>query len=218
MKRLEHAGLVVMAALVLMACAGVTAASATTISPVGATVLKSTNSSLTIHGASSFSCNVNTISGTVPATSATTVTFPVTLAYSGCTMFGVVGYSITVPPNCQAGGASAVKLNVMYNQATAPQATGSLTFPAGCTITIHAPAITCTMTISGPQTTGLFTITNGAATLPTVANFGSVLLSSLTVQSGGGFGCPTPGEHSGTINGSYEVTTPALAPGVIVTP
>jgi hypothetical protein len=221
MKRLAHAGLAPLMALLLMACVGATSASATTLAPSGtAFTLTSTNSSLTVHGSSGLNCNTATISGTVPATTATTISIPVTLAYSGCTAFGVNGYFFTVPASCQASGASAVKLNVMHNQASAPQAAASLTIPAGCTITINAPAITCTMTISGPQTiaaAGGISWTNGTSTVSSAA-LTSALVPSITAHTGGSFGCPSPGAHSATLNGTYAVTTPASAPGIIVTP
>jgi hypothetical protein len=231
MRHLKQAGLAVVVVLALMAGVGATSASATTICvggsitgpctdghPGGAVVLTSTNSSLTVHGSISFNCTSSTISGTAPATSATTVTFPVTLAYSGCTLFGTTGISVVVPANCQAGGANAVKLNVMYNQAAAPQATADVTIPTGCTITISIPSLPCTMTISGDQTIGQFPITNGSAVTRTTAELGNALVSSILVDPGAGFGCPTAGAHTGTLGGTYSVTTPATAPGVTIIP
>jgi hypothetical protein len=222
MKRLERVSLALLMALILVACVEAPPASATTIAPSGAAfTLTSTNSSWTVHGYSSFNCTNSTISGTVPSGTATTITIPVTLAYSGCSVFGVYGYAFTVPASCQAGGASATKLKVTYNQATAPQAGVSLTVPAGCTITMNAPLITCTMTISGEQTVGAaggIAWTNGGSVVASSATLSAALLPSITSHAGGGFGCPSAGAHTATLGGTYRVTTPATAPGVTVTP
>jgi hypothetical protein len=219
MKHLKQVGLAM--ALVLVACAGATSASATTLSPAGAAVLTSTNSSLTVHGSSSINCSTSTISGTIPSTTATTITIPVTLAYSGCTAFGIAGATVTVPAACSATGASAVKLNVMYNSATAPQANATVTIPSGCTITVSVPAITCTITFAGEQTVGAsggITFTNGTSTTKSFATLTSALVPSVVSDAGGGFGCPSAGAHTGTLNGTYTVTTPAANPGVTVAP
>jgi hypothetical protein len=229
MKHLKQAGLAAVMALVLVACVGASSASATTICvggtitgpctdghPGGAVALTSTNSSLLVHGASSINCTHSAITGTAPATTATTLTIPVTLEYSSCTAFGVAGATVTVPANCRVGGANAVTLSVMWNQATAPQATASVTIPTGCTITVNVPLITCTVTISGHQTINGITITNGNSTTATSAELESALLSSAVVHPGGGFGCPTAGAHTGTLLGTYLVSSPSAAPGVTV--
>jgi hypothetical protein len=220
MKHLKHAGLAM--ALVLVACVGATSASATSLSPTNtATVLTSTNSSLTVHGASSINCTSSTISGNTGSATGTTVSIPVTLAYSNCTAFGVAGATVTVPPVCQAAGASAVKLNIMYNSATSINST--VTIPSGCTITVNVPLISCTLTFAGEQTvnssfSNAIAVTNGTSSTPTSATLTAALVPSITVHAGGGFGCPSAGAHSGTLAGKYNVTTPAAAPGVTVNP
>jgi hypothetical protein len=222
MKHLKQMRLAAAMALVLVGCVGVTSASATTLSPAStAFVLTSTNSSVTVHGASSINCTSSTVSGTTPLAPATTVSVPVTLAYSGCTAFGIAGATVTVPAVCNAAGASAVKLRITYNQASAPQANATVTIPSGCTITVNAPAITCTVTFSGDQTIGAaggISWTNGTSTVKSFATLSSALVPLITVHTGGGFGCPTPGTRTGTANGTYRVTTPAVSPGITVAP
>jgi hypothetical protein len=200
MKHLKQVGLVV--AMVLVACAGGTSASATTISPAStAFVLTSTNSSLTVHGSSSVNCSNSTISGTTPSGTATTLSIPVTLAYSNCTAFGVAGATATVPAACSATGASPTHLALMYNSATAPQAGSTVTLTAGCKITINVPLITCTITISGHLTVSGLDFTNGSSLVRSFLRLSGVFVGSIAVDFGGGFGCPTGGAHTGTLNG-----------------
>jgi hypothetical protein len=44
------------------------------------------------------------------------------------------------------------------------------------------------------------------------------LVPNIGVHPGGGFGCPSAGPHTGTLSGTYSVTTPAAAPGITVLP
>jgi hypothetical protein len=216
MKHLKQAGLVM--ALVLVACVGATSASATTIEPTGTAVtLTSTYSNLVIHGAPTLSCTGSTITGTTPTISAASLTIPINLNYTGCSAFSsLVVTTITVPAVCTAAGASAVKLNVTGETATT--ATADVFIPAGCTITLETPAIFCTTTISGPQTTGQFNIMNGNASTRTSGTLSGALLDAIVDNTAGTFGCPTAGAHTGTLNGTYNVTTPAANPGITVTP
>jgi hypothetical protein len=215
MKHLKQAGLVM--ALVLVACVGAVSASATTIEPTGTAVtLTSTNSSLSVHGASAINCTSSTITGTTPSTSAANITIPINLAYSGCTAFGIAAATVNVPAVCTAAGASAVKLNVTGSTATTANA--DVTIPSGCTITIEIPSIQCTVTVSGPQTTGSFDIMNGNASTKTSGTLSGALVDTIVDNTAGMFGCPTAGTHTGTLNGTYNVTTPAATPGITVTP
>jgi hypothetical protein len=220
MKHLKQTGLAAAMVLVLLACVGATSASATTISPANtAFVLTSTNSSLSVHGSSTINCTNGTVGGTTPSGTATTLTIPVTVAYSGCTAFGVAPASVTVPAACKVGGASAIKLNLMYNSLV--DITGAVTIPSGCTITIHVPVLSCTITISGEQTIGASSgmiWQAGSGSVFAVLELLSALLPSISVDAGGGFGCPTAGAHTGTLNGTYRVTTPSTAPGLTVGP
>jgi hypothetical protein len=221
MKQFKTLGLAVMMALVLAACFGATSASATTVCVGGATtapcpagshpggtvILSSTNSSLLVHGASTISCTHSTIHGTAPSTTATTVQIPVTLTYSSCTAFGIAGASVNVGPACQ----DKITLTVMTGSAQ------FVTIPSGCTIDVSVPAINCTVTIPGEQTIGEnngIAWTNGTATAFSHATLTNALVTDIVVDPGGGFGCPTAGTHTGTLNGTYKVTSPGTAPGV----
>jgi hypothetical protein len=226
MRYLKKPGLAVALAL-LAAGAGGAPASATTASPTGAGfTLTSTTVGLTVSmpGGGTVSCTDSSISGTLPTGTATTLPIKVNLAYSGCSLFGAIPASFTVPSNCRAAGANAITLLTMYNGASAPQAAAQLTIPAGCTITLHLPAIGCVLTIGGEQTLGNGTSgvggmgwTNGNAT-----TFSSLQLNAATVPSvvshGGGAGCPSAGAHTGTLSGTYTVTSPTPAPGVTFLP
>jgi hypothetical protein len=236
MKHLKKVGFATLSALIVAACVGATSASATTICvgggvtapctdghPGGAVTLASTNSSLAVSGGGTVSCNTSTISGTAPSTTATWLSFPVTLSYSGCTAFFFPA-SVTVPANCSATGANPIRLDAMYNQAAAPQGVGLVTIPAGCDITVEIPSIGCDLTVAGPQTignggtgTGGISWTNGNSSTRSSASLNSATLP--TIESNGvGFGCPSAGAHSGTLTGTYSVTSPATAPGATLIP
>jgi hypothetical protein len=233
MMRLEKLGLAAVLALSLVVCVGATSATATTICvggtitapctnghPGGAFTLVSTTTSLTIHGSSTFNCTNSSITGTAPATLATTVSIPVSLSFSGCTNFGILPFTFTVPANCQAGGATPVRLNMMGNQATAPQAAANLTIPSGCAIGIDVPAASCTLTLSGDQTIGAasgIAWTNGSSTTFSTARLTAALVPTVE-SSGGTSGCPVPGAHTGTLNGTYRVSSPTPAPGMVINP
>jgi hypothetical protein len=185
--------------------------------PGGAFTLTSTNLTWAYPGGSlSFLCTDSTISGTAPTTSATTLSIPVTLSVGGCALF-TGSISVTVPPACQATGATPIRLNVMYNQATAPQASLSLTLPAGCTITTLWGGA-CDIAIAGPQTLGQVGMswTNGSATTSS-----SMDLATAVVPMADGSGapaCPTNGTRGATMTGTFRVSTPFPAPGVTVIP
>jgi len=228
-------------ALVLVACVGATSASATTVCVVGtahtancpagqgaggAITVKSTNAGFAVAG-TQWSCTTSTIAGTAPATSSTTLSWPITLRYGAgtsppgsCT--GPWGAALTWTPNaaCDPGGVAPITLNVSDN-AGSPFATWSL--PSGCTITINIPAVGCTMTISGPQTIGNGTTGTGgiAWTNGTGGAFSTAVLNSPTftaVSNGVGILCAPAGTHTGTLTGTYTVISPATAPGATVQP
>jgi hypothetical protein len=215
---------VMAAALALVvACAGAVSASATTIFPASTVfVLTSTNSSLAVSGGGTASCSDSTISGTTPASGGvTTVSTKINLSYSNCNAFGFAA-TVTVNASCAATGASPLDLNVMYNSTTSIAATVTVT--SGCAITINVPLISCTVTVSGEQTIGNSTsgtggigILNGNSSFKTVFNLNNATVPTV-VSSGGGFGCPTPGHHTGTLSGAYVVTTPSTNPGILVSP
>jgi hypothetical protein len=241
MRSIKTLGLALAMALVLVACVGATSASATTICVVGTTqtancpagegaggavTVKSTNASFTVAG-QTWSCTTSSIAGTAPATSSSTVSWPVALRYGAgtspagsCTSFGFVNRTITPNAACDPGGVAPITLNVS-DSAGAPLTTWSI--PSGCTITINIASIGCTMTISGPQTIG-----NGPAgaggiswSNATPPNFSTTTLNSPTfnvVSNGIGFGCPAAGAHTGTLTGMYTVTSPNTAPGATVQP
>jgi hypothetical protein len=208
------------ATALVMACAGAGSASATTISP--ATVLSSANSSLTVSGGGQITCSNATISGTTPPGTAAVLTMNVTLAYTGCTAFFVFPATVTVPSPCAATGGNAVTLHVKYNSST--DIAALVTIPSGCTITASIPGDSCTLTFAGAQTigngssgTGGISWSNGSSTVRSTATANTATIPSVA-SSGGGFGCPSAGAHTGTLGGSYQVTTPAAAPGVTVGP
>jgi hypothetical protein len=221
MKHLKKLGVAAAMSMALVACVGATSASATGIHPGSTAVtLSSTNSSLSIHGSSTINCTSSTITGTTPPTAdiTTWVSIKATLAYSGCTAFGIIPATVTVPAVCQAAGASAVTLHIMGTTVTT--ADGTVTIPSGCTITVDIPAASCTLTFAGPQTVGAASgidWTNGSSTVFSFAQLTNALVPSIS-SSGGSSGCPTAGAHTGTLNGRYTVTSPTPAPGVIVTP
>lgn len=224
MKRFKTMGLAVVMALILVACVGATSASATTICVTGAvsgpcsdgslggTVgLTSTNSQLAIHGSSTIQCSSSIIHGVAPATSAPTLQIPATLGYSGCTAFGFIAATVTVGSGCHP-----ITLDVTFRSST--DATAGVTVPSGCTFDVRVPAINCTVTVHGPFTLQT-TITNGSATRKTHATVlggAGGLVPNIGVHAGGGFGCPSAGPHTGTLSGTYAVTTPAAAPGITV--
>jgi hypothetical protein len=233
MKQLKTLGLAAVLALVVVACIGATSASATTICvggavtapctdghPGGAVVLTSSNGVLQVHGGGTVQCTDSTISGTAPATSAASLSIPATLAFANCTAF-LFPATVTVGEPCHTA-ATQPRLDVTWNQAAAPQASATVTLPVGCHITVDIPAISCTLTVTGGQTIGNggagaggIAWTNGTASAKSSAHVNNALLPDVH-SSGGGFGCPSAGTHSGTLAGTYSVVTPAAAPGVTV--
>jgi hypothetical protein len=220
-KRLATVGLAAAMVSMSMASLGASPVAATTLCvggaitapctdghPGGAFTLTSSNFALAVHGASTFQCTSSTISGTAPATAATTLSIPVTLAYSGCVVFGISPITISVPAACQ----ERITLKAMFIQAAAPQGSASLTVPSGCTITTSQPSISCTMTVSGEQTVGA-TWANGTATARSHLTLTSTPALALVVEPGGGFGCPSAGAHTATLSATYAVTSPVTAPG-----
>jgi hypothetical protein len=211
--------------LVVALAASAGAASATTVCvggtcTGGAFTLTASGQVTSFHGSLGgfgFTCTSSQISGVAPATSATAVSIPVTLSFSGCGAFGFGG-SITEAASCQ----DRITLKIMYNQATAPQATASLTVPPACTITVTTPAGHCPFTASGEQTigaTGGMTWTNGASTLPSSLALSSALVPSVTLAAGANPACTPPGATTEiTLSTSYRVTSPGSAPGVTVLP
>jgi hypothetical protein len=233
MQHLKKLGVAAVMALVVVACAGVTSASATTICvsgtvtgpctdghPGGAVTATSTNSQLAVSGGGTVACSNSTISGTAPATTATTIAIPVTLTYTGCNAFGFSA-TVTVGEPCHTAGSQPI-LDVMFLTASAPQAVGTVTLPAACDFTVHIPLISCTVTITGGQTignggtgTGGIAWTNGNSTTKSFASLNNAVVPDVH-SSGGGFGCPSAGTHTGTLTGAYTVTSPAANPGVTV--
>jgi hypothetical protein len=226
MKRLAPPALVVLMVLLSAASVGAPSASATTLCvggaitapctdghPGGAFTLTATNFAFAVHGSNTFSCSNSTISGTAPATTATTLSIPVTLAFSGCTIFGTSPITISVPAACQ----DKITLQAMFTQVAAPQGAPSLTLPSGCTITTSQPSINCTMTVSGEQTLGA-TWVNGSSSSSSHMTLTSSPATSVVVEPGGGFGCPSAGAHTATLSGTYRVSSPAAAPGATLIP
>jgi hypothetical protein len=172
--------------------------------------LTSTNSQLVVDGSGggSIQCSTSTIHGVAPAISAPTLQIPSTLAYSGCTAFGFIPATVNVGSGCHP-----VTLDVTFRSST--DATAGVTVPSGCRFDVSIPAISCTVTINGPFTLGA-TIVNGTSTRKTHATVTSGDVPNVTVHPGGGFGCPSAGSHTGTLSGTYSVTTPAAAPGITV--
>jgi hypothetical protein len=222
MKHFKQFGLAVAMALVV-ACAGAASASATTIDPLStAFSLTSTNSQLAVSGGGSIQCTDSIISGTTPATGGvTTVSTKINLSYTGCSAFGFPA-TVTVPAACGVSGASPLHLNVMYNSAS-PDIAVTVTITSGCTIVANVPTISCTLHFSGEQTigngtsgTGGIGITPGTSTTKASASLNNATVPSVN-SSGGGFGCPTAGAHTGTLTGVYTVTAPSKDPGLTFT-
>jgi hypothetical protein len=231
MRHLKQLGLAAVMAIVVVASAGATSASATTICvggavtapctdghPGGAVALTSTNVSFSIHGGFAFSCTDSTITGTAPATSATTVSFSVTPAWSGCTALAPV--TITTSEGCSTA-ATAPRLNLMWNQAAAPQAAAQLALPAGCDIDIAIPAFGCTMVATGGQTIGNGSSgagglgwTNGVPSTSSRLDLSAALVANVD-SNGVGAVCPTAGAHSLTLTGSYNIASGAAGVTVV---
>jgi hypothetical protein len=237
MRHLKVMGLVATLACAIVASIGVSPAAATTACvsgtvvapctgghPGGAFVLTGTGTgaptgfSLGISGAPTILCSDTQISGTAPATSATTLSIPVSLTQTNCS-FGIPMVA-TAPTACQAHGASAIRLNLMWNQSAAPQGSMSLTIPSGCTITYENAAIACTLTIAGPQTIGNGGTgvggggwTNGVSPVFSSADFNSMTIPLVT-SSGGNPACPAAGAHTGFLGGQMSVASPTSAPGM----
>jgi hypothetical protein len=230
MRLLNKLGLATMLIVLAVACVGVTSASATTVCvggtvtapctdghPGGAVSLTSTNFAWSIHGSFTFSCSHSTIAGTAPATSATTVAIPVAPAWSGCTAFAPV--TITPGEGCGTA-ATAPRLDVMWNQATAPQAAAQLTLPAGCDIDLAIPSVGCTMVVTGGQTIGNGTSgtgglgwTNGVPSTSSRLDVGS---PSVAMESNGVGGlCASAGAHTITLSGNYNIAAGAAGVTVI---
>jgi uncharacterized lipoprotein YbaY len=223
MKHLKASGLVAAMALVV-ACAGAASASATTIDPAStAFSLTGTNVQLAVSGGGTIVCADSIISGTTPSGTTITLSARINLSFNDCNMGGFPA-TVFVPSACSTAGASPIHLNVKYNGTTAPQASATLTVTSGCTITADIPTIVCTITFSGEQTigngtsgTGGIGITNGTSTIKTVVGLNSATIPS-AISSGGGFGCPSAGAHTGTLSGPYRVTAPSSNPGITITP
>jgi hypothetical protein len=186
--------------------------------PGGAFTAASTNSVYRIPASGiTWSCSSSSVSGTAPATTAATVSTPVTLAVSGCSLFGSpVG--VSVPAACKPGGAAPIKLNAMWNAGTPAT---SLTIPAGCTITITPPS--CTISVSGPQTIGNGTAgaggqawTNGM-TSPSGFAVNTDAFNGTVAAGSSPLICPTTGGIlNATLLGSFSITSPGSLPGVTI--
>jgi hypothetical protein len=220
---------------IAVAGVGATPASATTIcvagtshtaacsnasmGPGGRMTLTSTDTTLRLGPGSvpAIVCSHSTLTGTAPATTATTVSTPSTLRYGGCTMNG--GWDATVFPGsaCNPGGSAPITFALNVHGGSPFSV---LTVPAGCTITANAPGLFCTMKIVGPQTIGNGTIGAGGqswinGTASTVSR-DTINNDTLTVTSSGGvLGC-LGGTLRSTLSGTSTVTTPATLPDVLV--
>jgi hypothetical protein len=207
MKHLKKLGLA--GALALVAVSGVAGtASATTISPASTAVtLTSTNSALALSGGGSVTCTSSTIAGTTPASgSATWLSIPSTLAYSGCSAFG---FSASVTPVAACHTTAKPILHVMSTSAT--QAVSQVTLPATCTIDVSIPILGCTLTVTGGQTVGNGTSGAGGILWTNSVTKSGAALTAATVSSidsnGIGAGCSTAGAHTGTLSGNYTITS-----------
>jgi hypothetical protein len=191
--------------------------------PGGAITAASTNSLYRLPSSGiAWSCTNSTLSGTAPATIAATVSTPVTLAVSGCSLFGS-SVGVSVPAACKPGGAAPIKLNAMWNAGTPAT---SLTIPAGCTITITPPG--CTISVSGPQTIGNGTAgaggqawTNGTTSPSAFAVNTDAFTGTVTPGSNPAF-CPNNGSSSSPINvtlgGNFTLTAPVGNPRATIQP
>jgi hypothetical protein len=217
MSSLRKSGLLALLAAAVMACAAATPASATTLDG-GAFTMTSTNLVWTFHWGVSISCTSNTISGTTPSGTATTLSVPVTLSYGGCNLSGTP--TLVTPSEGCGTAATTPRLDIMQNQVTAPQASVQITLPAGCNLVLSIPAAACSITVTGGQTIG-----NGAATgAGSIGWSNSSLKSTFAMtqalvpdvdSSGGSPLCGGVGTNSGTLSGIYVVSS---ATNVTVTP
>jgi hypothetical protein len=220
MKSINKVG-VALTASILLACVSATSVSATSFSPAAtAFSMRSSSWLWSWSGGGTTDC-MSVIRGTTPV--AGVATLPIDLSFTGCTAFGLSA-TVTVPAACKPSGASALRLTVSYRSAT--DIVGTVTIPSGCTITINVPAISCTLAVSGAQVIGNGTSgaggigwRNGTAS-PAV--FSSMVFSNATtptmVSSGGGFGCPSAGAHTGVAGSTFVATAPTPAPGITVGP
>jgi hypothetical protein len=214
MKNYKKMGLVTMLATAAVACLGPTPASATTMDG-GAFTLTSGFTAWTFPGYYTISCINSTISGTTPAGTATTVSVPVTLGYSGCSWPGGPA-AITPSEGCHTA-ATSPRLDIMQNQAAAPQASVQITLPVGCNIDVVAGV--CTMSIAGGQTIGNGTSGAGGIGWTNLAPRSYAHLNgapAVVHSSGGGFLCPPAGSTTAaSATASFQVTS---ATNVTVTP
>jgi hypothetical protein len=215
MKDFKKLGVAVLAAAAV-GCLGATPASATTLDG-GAFTLSATNWTWAFHNGLAVSCINSTMSGTTPAGTATTVSVPVTFAMSGCNFSGV---NMFVSPNegCHTP-ATSPRLDIMRNQAAAPQASVQITLPVGCNIDLAIPAFGCTMSITGGQTIGNGTTGAGGINWTnqaphSVAHVTQALIPTID-SNGMGILCPPAGTGSATASATFTVTS---ATNVTVTP
>jgi hypothetical protein len=188
--------------------------------PGGAFGLTSANATFNVGGpVGPVTCRSATINGTAPtASSLTSITTVVALAWSGCSgPLGVANVALT--PGCMAStGAVTMTFD---NNAGAPYTYEKL--GQGCDIVITFLAVTCQVTVAGPQTIGNGTPGLGGqqwvngGTTAAVPSRDTFMRDVVTYTAGPG--CPSgPRTSPGTYDGLFVVTSPATTPGMTVQP
>jgi hypothetical protein len=215
-----------------LAAVGATPASATTVCVAGTVTAPCTGShpggafnleapSFTLDpgsGGTAIQCAGAQISGTAPATSATTLTWPIGLFFGLCSTGGIAT-GISVNPVCGTSTSSSpMTLNATWNQVAQPVGSFTLTLPPTCTIAFNIRLLSCTVTITGGQTIGNggsgaggLGWTNGSASAFSRLDVNGA--ATAYTSSGGGFGCPTAGAHTGALTATFQVQS-ASTPGV----
>jgi hypothetical protein len=218
MKHLVKLGLAT--AMILVATCGVAGtASATTIEPANTPFIMSSTSTTASTSATlvvdpeqfAFGCS-STITGTTGVVShGTWASAPAdTLGFTLCTTFGgSVPSPILTNEACHTP-LGRITLHLMSTGSST--AIGTLTLPHPCTITISIPLTGCTMTITGTQNIGNGTAGAGGIdwtnrSPKSRADFNGAIIERIG-SNGVGAGCPTAGNHTGTLFGNYDIISP----------
>jgi hypothetical protein len=213
MKHLMKLGLATAMTLVAT-CGMVSVASATTIEPANTEgTLFSSNSVLSVdpEGAP-VSCSSSTITiDTGPLTQTTWASATITtLTYTGCSALnGLIAANVTPSEGCHTPVGRPILHGMTVNPASA---IGTITLPAACSIDIAVPAVGCTLTVTGGQNIGNDTAGAGGIQWTNLGPKSRAHLNNAVVEkvdsNGTGFGCPAAGNHTGTLSGTYNVTSP----------
>jgi hypothetical protein len=137
-----------------------------------------------------------------------------TMAFSGCSAFG---FSASVTPIAACN--TTAKFRGHFSSLTIGHWLHLLTISTGCSIDVGIPVLGCTLTVTGGQTVGNGTAGTGGAAGTNGSPKSSLVFNAATINTidsnGVGAGCATAGSHTGTLSGTYNVSS---ATNVTVTP